>query len=117
MPNLVGFSFSLILLCQARSQMEVVAAGVLFGLTHGYLYPLMNALMVEIVSPRHRGKAMALYSGSFNLGFTVGVLLFGYVAELWGYQMMFSLASAVALCATLPFLALPGLGRGARPSS
>ena len=36
-----------------------------------------------------RGRAMAFFTGAFNLGFTLSLILFGLIAQWWGYPAVF----------------------------
>jgi len=78
--------------------------GGLFGLAHGLFFPAYSALTVERVSPHEQGKVMALSNASFNAGFAMSGLVFGPVAERFGYRAVFLVAglatwAAVALLA------------------
>lgn len=69
--------------------------GALFGLAHGALYPALNAIVIEAVGEHDRGKATAIYNGSFNAGFGVGAFALGFVAESRGYPQVFAITSGV----------------------
>jgi predicted MFS family arabinose efflux permease len=87
--------------------------GALFGLAHGLFYPAFNALAVEAAGPHERGKLMALYNGSFNVGNSGATLALGFVAERQGYPAVFLLAGFGVLLG-LGLLALSPEGRAAR---
>lgn len=63
--------------------------GLVFGLSHGVLYPAFNALAVENIAESERGKMMSLYHGGFNAGQTLMVPLFGALADTIGYRSVF----------------------------
>ncbi len=46
----------------------LVLVSVMYGITHGVLYPVLNALLVNIVPHEDRGRANALFSAVFNGG-------------------------------------------------
>ena len=87
--------------------------GALLGLAHGVFYPALNALVVENAADDVRGKVMAVYNGAFNVGFSLGSLGLGYVAEAAGYGALFGLGGAASFAA-LALLALRKPGRAAR---
>ena len=74
------------------------------GLAHGLFYPALNALIVEGAEDDVRGKVMAVYNGAFNIGFSVGSLGLGYVAQALGYGPVFAIGGAASFAA-LAFLA------------
>ena len=75
--------------------------GLAFGTAHGFFYPALNALAVELTHAGERGRAMALINGAFHLGNTSSVVTFGWVAHVYGYELVFVLAAFVAACGTL----------------
>ncbi len=77
--------------------------GIALGLSHGLLYPTLNAMAVEGVGDDARGKVMALYNAAFNVGFSGGSLALGPVAEAAGYPVVFGVAGVACLLA-LPLL-------------
>lgn len=85
--------------------------GALLGLAHGLFYPALNAVIAEGAEDDVRGKVMAVYNGAFNVGFSVGSLALGYVAEAAaaagsdGWGLVFTLGG-VASFAALALLAL-----------
>ncbi len=87
--------------------------GALLGLAHGLFYPALNALIVEGAADDVRGKLMAVYNGAFNVGFSIGSLALGFVAEAAGYGLVFTLGG-VASFAALALLALRSNERESR---
>ena len=75
----------------------LIVCALAFGLTHGVAYPAMNALFVEGAPARARGRAMALYNLSFNVGLTVAAFAAGEIAERAGYPVMWLTMGAAAL--------------------
>jgi MFS family permease len=73
--------------------------GALLGLAHGLFYPALNALIVEGAEDDVRGKLMAVYNGAFNVGFSIGSLALGYVAEVEGYGLVFTLGGVCSFAA------------------
>jgi predicted MFS family arabinose efflux permease len=103
LPSLVLLSGSIGALAIISSQTELALAGLGFGVGHGFLYPALNALVVDASRVEDRGKAMALYNASFSLGITCGAIVFGRVAEAHGYATMFLVAGLSVLCSMFFF--------------
>jgi MFS family permease len=73
------------------------AYGTGFGLAHGVLYPTLNALAVELVPARKRGRIITLFNGAFNAGYGASTLVWGNVASHLGYPPLFVLAAGLGL--------------------
>lgn len=71
-----------------------ISAGILFGVAHGVLYPVLSALALEGARPEHRGKAIGLFSLAFSIGANLLVIAYGAVADLAGYSWMFATSAA-----------------------
>ena len=78
----------------ALEQLGLALLGAVFGLAHGLFFPACNALALEGAAPRERGKVMAIFIGAFNLGFALGPLGLGRVADAVGFPPVFLIAGA-----------------------
>jgi predicted MFS family arabinose efflux permease len=92
LPSLAVFAAALAAIGRVQSEGGLALAGLAFGAGHGLLYPALNALVVDASAAEDRGKAMALYNSAFNAGVTGGNVLFGRIADAYGYANMFALA-------------------------
>jgi MFS family permease len=82
------------------------------GLAHGFIYPALNAMLLDDTDAGRRGLVMVVYNGSFQLGFAVSALSFGWVAERFGYPAVF--VTCAALSAT-GGLVLAAVARSTHP--
>jgi MFS family permease len=95
----------------------LVLYGALLGCAHGFFYPALNALAVEECDPRQRGTVMTYINGGFQVGYTLAVLAFGWIAERTGYPTVFVLGglvvaiTAVALARSTSKITQPALGK------
>lgn len=87
----------------------LVMHGAFFGCAHGLFYPAMNALTLENCDERARGKVMAYYNGSFQMGFMVSSFCLGWVAQSYGYPVVFLIGSCVALAGAATLATRRGL--------
>jgi len=76
-------------------------AGFLAGGAHGFLYPAMSALLMDVTPERRRGSAVGIFSSVILIGNTSGAVAFGYVAHGLGYAVMWSALSALLLIGSL----------------
>jgi MFS family permease len=72
-------------------------AGVLAGGAHGFLYPALSALLVDVTPERHRASVVGIFSAVVLLGNAAGAMAFGYVTHGLGYGATWG-ALAALLC-------------------
>jgi MFS family permease len=84
----------------AHTGLAVIGIGL--GLAHGTFYPAFNAVAVAAAEARERGKLMALFQASFQVGNSTGGL-WGLLAAARGYPLIFE-AAAVCLALALALL-------------
>lgn len=72
----------------------LITLGLLVGVAHGATYPSLMALIVTTSSVERRERALAFANGAMSLG-AAFVLPIGYVAERWGYPVVFVAAGIV----------------------
>ncbi|OGD48459.1 hypothetical protein A3K69_05435 [Candidatus Bathyarchaeota archaeon RBG_16_57_9] len=71
-----------------------LGVGLIFG--NGFL------LMSEVAEPGFRNTAQGVYMASMGLGFTLGPLVGGFTAKLYGAQTSFIISAALAVAGLLP---------------
>jgi MFS family permease len=81
-------------------------AGFLAGGAHGFLYPALSALLVDVTPENRRARAVGTFSSVFLLGNAVGAMAFGYVAEGLGYRATWSALAVLLLLGFLSSLRL-----------
>jgi MFS family permease len=65
-------------------------AGLLAGAGHGFLYPALAALLMDVTPEARRGGVVGIFSAVFLVGNALGSIVFGYVAHGLGYGVMWS---------------------------
>jgi MFS family permease len=78
--------------------------GFMAGGAHGFLYPALSALLMDVTPERRRGSAVGTFSSVFLVGNAFGSMAFGYVAQGFGYRVMWSVLAtllASGFCASL----------------
>ncbi len=103
LPALVGLAVALGLLSVSGSLLAFAFAGLLNGASHGFLYPALGAFAFSQMGAAHRGKVMALFATSFNVGMTVAAFGNGFVAEGLGYGSMYLLTGGLVLVGAAVF--------------
>jgi len=86
----------------ARDQSETflfwIMGSVLLGLGTALVYPTLLASIGDVVHPTWRASAVGVYRLWRDLGYAIGAMLAGVIADLFG------LASAIAVVAILTFV-------------
>lgn len=103
-PALLALSAGLFVLAGASTSRDVVAAGVLCGIGHGYTFPILFGLVVRRARDSERGSAMAIYTGLSDLGIVIAGPVFGGLLERWSYGVLFGSAAGVVLLGTALFV-------------
>jgi MFS family permease len=69
-------------------------AGILAGIGHGLLFPVLNTLAVRGEPGAVRGKATGIFTGGIDTGIFAGSLILGYIGEWFGLPALFWAAGA-----------------------
>jgi MFS family permease len=93
-PALASLGAGLYLLARFDALAGLGAAGLLCGMGHGYLFPILSSMAIEGTDRRRRGSAMSFFTAVFDLGQMVGPPAFGLIAQAAGYPSMFLTAMA-----------------------
>jgi len=96
LPALIIFGTGIGLISVIRSWPVFVISAVLCGLGHCFLYPVLNALVVQRVHSCARGTATGLFISSFDIGIGAGSLIWGLTAQYLGYHLMYVLGGLSA---------------------
>lgn len=100
--SLVGFT----LFVAIPHPVAYYLSAILIGLGNGHLYPAFLNMFVHVARHDQRGTANSSILTGWDLGFGIGCLLGGIVAEHFGYTATFWMVAAEnALSVILFFLA------------
>ncbi len=90
----------------AGSLLWLVGVGILYGITHGVLYPVLNATVVNLGPQQERGSANALFTVAFNGGMMAFACGLGWVIDHSGTYLTAFNACAAAMLAAGVMIAL-----------
>jgi len=105
-PAMVLLAFAFPVLASVQSLPLLLGGAVLYGLGFGSARATLNALTVDTVPASIRGMAMSIAYGSFDLGVGLGSYLLGWVAQIWGYQVMYGAVGVICLVGVVAFALL-----------
>jgi predicted MFS family arabinose efflux permease len=98
-PSFLAGSIALFWLGLFHFPWELLLIGLIWGTGIGFGVPAVAAAIVDRVKPQDRGKGLALFTASFDLGVMGGSFLHGAVAGQFGYARMYLVAAAFVLIA------------------
>jgi len=103
-PSMLALSGAMVALSTAQGVPGLIAAGVLGGVAHGFVFPILSTLVVERANPADRGSAMSLFTAIFDVGIFIGGPLLGWVAGPAGdYRLMYLAAAILPIAGALLF--------------
>jgi len=99
MPSffITGLSLIVIVFLDRNLSWLMVVSGSLLGLGHGLFFPSINAYILERVPLHSKGRFMAFFLGSFNIGFSFGVWGVGTIIKDIGYKKVFIFTAMLVL--------------------
>ncbi len=102
----LGMAIVLLLMPFDRSFIALLADSCLIGAFIGIIYPQTLAYVSKRSPTENLGFAIGAYETIFGIGFAVGPILSGFVAQTAGVNFALLILAAIAL-ATIPVLAFP----------
>jgi MFS family permease len=104
-PGFLMLAGSHIFLGHLTSIYYVGVVGFLAGMSSGMAFPAVYAAMLDRAGPENRGRGMGLIDASNDLGFLVGAVTLGYIAEQVGYMKMYNISGIVLVLGLSLFFA------------
>lgn len=73
----------------------------LIGIGYGTLFPALQTIYINMAPSSKRGTANSTYLTGFDLGIGIGMLLGAYLADHYGFSMMYLITSGACLVALM----------------
>lgn len=99
--SLLGFAVSNIIYAFAEDAWVMIAARAMEGAVSAGFFPAANAFVSDMTTPENRGTAMGYLSTGNMVGFVVGPVIGGVLAEYLGIRLPFIIAAGVTLITML----------------
>src|SRR5690625_841258 len=110
-PGTILIFTAMLLLAWLPNLMMMVIAGALYGLGFGTVQPALQAWAVDKAPGNRKGMANATFFSFFDLGVGVGAMLFGQLAFMFNYSIIYIVAACSVLSALLFYTFLIVTGR------
>lgn len=89
LPGSTAMLLGLIVLSQTRSVPMLVISSLLFGLGYGAVQPSLQTWAVNRCPPHRKAAANGLFMSAIDLGYIVGSILLGQIAQSQGFASMY----------------------------
>lgn len=103
MPGLFLFIIVPLFYIVAKSPIHLYPIRLILGIGLGLIFGNGFLLMTETTGPENRNVAQGMYMTSMGLGFTLGPLLGGFTAKLYGPQLSFLVSCGFAILSIISF--------------
>ncbi len=103
-PGIILVAIAMVLLSRAEDLSGFLLAAVIYGAGFGAVQPSLMAMAIVLSPPQRRGAANATFFTGFDLGIGLSSIMWGAVAELTGYSLMYLLSVIPVLLALFSYL-------------
>lgn len=104
LPGILGVLVTMLCLYFAQSMSAFLIAAFIYGLGFGAIQPSLQAMAVHNIPTFRRGAANGTFMMGFDLGIGAGAAIWGAIAEITGYQLIYLWAMLPAGIALLLYL-------------
>lgn len=105
-PGIIIIAIAMFLLAWLPNSFVLILGGVLFGLGFGTIQPALQAWAVNAAPANRKGMANATFYSAFDLGIGMGALIFGQIAYLFNYRMIYIIAAFSVIFSLMYYLFL-----------
>ncbi len=110
-PGVILIFVAMLLLSWLPNTTTMIIAGALYGLGFGSVQPALQAWAVNNAAKNRKGMANATFYSFFDLGVGVGAMLFGQLAFLFNYGLIYIVSACSVFLALLYYIFLIATGR------
>ncbi len=102
-PSLGILVIGFFMLAGAGSWVGVAIAGAFCGAGHGFIFPILTALVVDRAPETDRGSAMSFFTALFDVGTLIGGPILGAIIDSAGWGPMYVVAGVALGMASVVF--------------
>lgn len=104
LPGSTAMLLGLMALSQTRSLPMLVVSSLLFGMGYGAVQPSLQTWAVNRCPPHRKAAANGLFMSAIDLGYIVGSILLGQIAQSQGFASMYLYAAGIMVVFMLIYL-------------
>lgn len=105
-PAMISLSIGIVNLILQRSVVGLIVSGILCGMGHGFIFPILSVMMIQREREENRGSVVTLFTMVYDTGLLIGAPLLGFIARGNRYVPMFLFAAMVQVICWVAFLLL-----------
>ncbi|HSG05782.1 MAG TPA: MFS transporter, partial [Nitrospiria bacterium] len=94
-PATVSMSLGILLFVIQPTFTGLVISGILCGIGHGFIFPILSVIFIESGGEKNRGSLMTLFTMLIDIGLFIGAPLLGLIARGGNYVPMFITAALI----------------------
>ncbi|MCF2136938.1 MAG: MFS transporter [Candidatus Thorarchaeota archaeon] len=106
LASLIGFAIANVIYAMAEDIFIMILARALEGGVSAGFFPAANAFVSDVTSPENRGTAMGYLSMGNMVGFIIGPMIGGALAQFLGIRLPFVIAAIATLATFVAVMAL-----------
>lgn len=110
-PGTILIFIAMLLLSWLPNMTTLIIAGSLYGLGFGTVQPALQAWAVDKAPQDRKGMANATFFSFFDLGVGIGAMIFGQLAFMYGYGIIYLVSAGSVFLAFVYYLFLVLSGR------
>lgn len=98
---LLSFAISMIVTAYNSAMWILILTGAVIGAGYGLAFPCLATIITANTQPANRATAFGFFSMAVDVGFAVGAMGMGVLADIWGYQAVFLAAGVYTVGYTI----------------
>jgi MFS family permease len=103
LPGSTAMLLGLVALSQTRSVAMLVVSSLLFGLGYGAVQPSLQTWAVNRCPPHRKAAANGLFMSAIDLGYIVGSVTLGQIAQSLGFASMYLFSAGIMVLFMLAY--------------
>src|SRR5699024_10167696 len=105
-PGVILVIIAMSFLAWLPNMTMLIVAGIFYGFGFGMVQPALQAWAVNSAPADRKGMANATFFSFFDLGVGIGAMVFGQLAFMYGYQMIYIVAACSVAASLLYYIYL-----------
>lgn|SRR5690625_607090 len=105
-PGVIMIFIAMLLLSWLPSTTVLLIAAATYGLGFGSVQPALQAWAVDAAAADRKGMANATFFSFFDLGIGIGAIIFGWIAQQFGYGYIYLTSASSVIISLLIYITL-----------